>query len=187
MALASFAPQIIGLLAGQKAGDIADKVVGIAQVVTGTAAPDAALKAIQADPARAVEFQRAIAEKEIELAKIDADVLKAQYGVELQASQAVNETMRAEAASEHWPTYAWRPFIGFVFGLNLLIASLVTAGVYIGVMFGATGATAAMATLPQMIGALGAVNGAALPILGIASWFRGKMQADPVVQTTNKG
>lgn len=187
MALAQFAPQIIGLIAGAKAGDIADKVVGIAQAVTGTSAPDQALKAIQADLAKALEFQRAIAEKEIELARIDADVMKAQFGAQLEAAKSVNTTMQAEAAAEHWPTYSWRPYIGFVFGTNLLIASLVTAGVYIGVMLGARGSTEALATLPQMIGALGAVNGAALPILGIASWFRGKMQSDPGIPSDNRG
>lgn len=187
MALAQFAPQIIGLIGGSKAESIAEHVVGIAQTVTGASTPKDALKAIQADPAVALEFQRVVAEKEVELARIDADVTKALFGVRLQAAEAVNETMRAEAASEHWPSYSWRPFIGFVFGINLLIASLVTAGVYLGVMFGARGAAEALSTLPQMIGALGAVNGAALPILGIASWFRGKMQADPAVPTNNRG
>ena len=79
------------------------------------------------------------------------------------------------------------PFIGLIFGTNMLIMGLTTAAVYIAVMCGSTTAVTAVATLPQMIGALGAVNGAALPVLGIASWFRGKMQADPSLPTDNRG
>jgi len=44
-----------------------------------------------------------------------------------------------------------------------------------------------MAQLPTVLGALAALNGVASPILGIASWFRGKMQADPNVASDNRG
>lgn len=83
MSLAHFAPQLIGLLGGKKAEQIAAQVVGIAQTVTGTESPDAALDAIRRSPDTALEFQRVIANKEIELARIDADVMHAQFGVTL--------------------------------------------------------------------------------------------------------
>jgi len=82
----------------------------------------------------------------------------------------VNQTMRAEAASEHWPTYSWRPFIGFEFGV-------LTLGVY----FVLPLCKIPVPTIPTEVWmAFGA-------ILGVASWYRGRMQADPSIPTDNKG
>ena len=83
--------------------------------------------------------------------------------------QAVNTTMQAEAAADHWPTYSWRPFIGFVFGVY--IASLFTLP-----LLGKT----PVVMSPDMVLTVGG-------ILGIASFFRGKMQADPNIPTDNRG
>ena len=48
-----------------------------------------------------------------------------------------------------------------------------------------------LAQLPGMIGAEAGVMATMAPVLGIASWFRGKMQADsnnrPRVPTDNRG
>ena len=33
----------------------------------------------------------------------------------------VNETMRAETKSEHWPQYSWRPFNGFLYPIAVLL------------------------------------------------------------------
>jgi hypothetical protein len=187
LALMQFAPTLASMLGGPKAGDVANKVVQIAQTVTGAATPDAALAAIQADPAKALEFQAKVVESHVELARIDADLQKAEITAQAQNASDVNKTMQTEAASEHWPTYSWRPFIGFVFGLNMLIATITASAVFIGVMCGMASAAQALAALPQMLGALAAINGLATPVLGIASYFRGKMQADPSVPTNNKG
>ncbi|PMY13752.1 hypothetical protein C1X42_32665, partial [Pseudomonas sp. FW305-BF8] len=71
----------------------------------------------------------------------------------------VNDTMQAETKGEHWPTYTWRPFNGFVVGImafgcyfvlplcKLPVPSIPTE---VWLMFGG--------------------------ILGVASWFRGKAQ-----------
>lgn len=68
MALAQFAPGIIKLLTGSdKASAVAEHVVNIAKVVTGTDTPEAALAAVQADPAKMMEFQLAMANKQQEL------------------------------------------------------------------------------------------------------------------------
>lgn len=78
MALAQFAPMIAGWLGGSKAEDVATKVVGVAQAVTGQSAPDAALAALQADPNLVLQFQKAMLEQQAQLAQISADVTKAQ-------------------------------------------------------------------------------------------------------------
>lgn len=81
----------------------------------------------------------------------------------------VNKTMQAEAASEHWPTYSWRPFIGFSFGAYINSMWLLPLFKIQPVILS-----------PDTVLAIGG-------ILGVASFFRGKMQADPAVPTINKG
>lgn len=70
MGLAQFAPGIIKLLTGSdKAADVAQHVVGIAQAVTGTTDPAAAMTMLQADPAKVLEFQQAMAAQQLEMEK----------------------------------------------------------------------------------------------------------------------
>ncbi|MGF6738513.1 3TM-type holin [Paraburkholderia atlantica] len=175
MALAQFAPVIAGWLGGSKAEDVATKVVGIAQTVTGQSAPDAALAALQADPNLSLQFQKAVLDQQAQLAQISADVTKAELVADTANTQAVNQTMQAEAKADHWPTYTWRPFIGFIFGLMLL-------GDYF--------------VIPILQGWWPRIPQPAIPseawvalggILGVASFFRGKMQANPASQTDNRG
>lgn len=86
--------------------------------------------------------------------------------------EAVNKTMQVEATSEHWPTYSWRPFCGFVFGV-----------MFLGVYFILPLAHIPIPLVPQEAWlSMGAV-------LGVASFFRGKMQADPAINsgTNTKG
>jgi hypothetical protein len=177
MGLAQFVPQLTRWITGSdKATDVAQKAIDIANQVTGQTSGDASLKALQADPNLVLQYRKAVLDQEVAFEQLA-----------VQNASDINKTMQTEATAEHWPTYGWRPFIGFVFGLNLLIAGLTTSAVYVAVICGAASAVQALATLPQMIGALGALNGTALPILGIASWFRGKMQADPNIPTSNRG
>lgn len=68
MGLAQFAPGIIKLLTGSdKAGDVAQAVVGVAQAVTGAPTPEAALEQIKADPNKVLEFQQAMAAQQMEM------------------------------------------------------------------------------------------------------------------------
>lgn len=98
----------------------------------------------------------------------------------------INTTMQSEAAAEHWPTYSWRPFIGFVFGLMGLTMAGTVAVSYLSVMFFRTDPKI-LEYLPQMLTSFAALMALITPVLGIASWFRGKMQADPTISTDNRG
>ncbi len=89
--------------------------------------------------------------------------------IEAKNIENVNKTMQSEAAAEHWPTYTWRPFIGFVFGLYI-------ASMFILPLFGVRPIEMS-ADLVLVVGA----------ILGVASFYRGKMQADPTIPTVNRG
>lgn len=75
----------------------------------------------------------------------------------------VNNTIRSESVSEHWPTYTWRPFIGFCFGLYVISLCVLP-------LFHLT----PVIMSESMVLAIGG-------ILGIASFWRGKAQADPTV------
>jgi hypothetical protein len=79
----------------------------------------------------------------------------------------VNKTMQAETIAEHWPSYSWRPFIGFMFGLYI-------ASMFILPLF----SVQPVELKSDLVLTIGA-------ILGVASFFRGKAQADPMVQNTS--
>ena len=66
-ALAKFAPAIIKWVTGSdKAADAAGKVVELAQSVTGTSSPDAAIARIEADPTLALQFRQSVMANELE-------------------------------------------------------------------------------------------------------------------------
>ena len=181
--LKALAPTAATLLAGPAAGMavkfLADKLGAPAETVD---AVTSALSGLNETP-----------EGRIKLAEIDAALRThaIDAGIDLErlavANAAdVNKTMQAEAASEHWPTYSWRPTIGFAVAINVLMTSLTVALAYVMVIFMDRKAEV-LNYIPAMIGAMAALVGVVAPILGIASWFRGKAQADPNVATTNKG
>ncbi|MEC4595449.1 hypothetical protein [Burkholderia vietnamiensis] len=186
MALAQFAPMVAGWLGGSKAEDVATKVVGVAQAVTGQSAPDAAVAALQADPNLAMQFQKAMLEQQGQLAQIAADVTRAELAADVANTSAINQTMQVEAKADHWPTYSWRPFVGFCFGVLGLISGMTVAGAYLGVMF-LHADSKVLTDIPGMLGAEAAVMATMAPVLGIASYFRGKMQANPGIPTDNRG
>jgi hypothetical protein len=60
--------------------------------------------------------------------------------------------MQVETKSDHWPTYTWRPFIGFCFGLLGLSAGITVGAAYAGVIFFRID-PAVLAQLPGTLGA----------------------------------
>lgn len=76
IALAQFVPDIIEHFVGKNAAAVAGKVVEIAQQVTGQQQPEAALKAIQADPNLALQFQKSVLDQKVQLAQIAAQRAK---------------------------------------------------------------------------------------------------------------
>jgi hypothetical protein len=176
MALASYAPKIVGWLTNsEKAEDIAEKVLEVGRAITGQESPAEVVGAMKDSLNFQLEFQQRILDSELDFQKLA-----------VQNATDINRTMQSEAGSEHWPTWSWRPFIGFVFGTNILISTITVSVVYIAAMLGNAAALGAISSLPDMISALALVNGAALPVLGVASWFRGKMQADPAIPQPTK-
>lgn len=124
-------------------------------------------------------------EGRVRLAELDVELKKhlSDNGVrlaELSVSNAkdINETMRAEVAAEHWPSYSWRPAIGFSIAINVVLTTLTVFVAYAGVMMGKVDPKT-LEFIPAMLGAMSALLIAPAGIVGVASYFRGKAQADP--------
>lgn len=171
---------LLGGPAGGEIGALLSKTLGTdndpASVASMLANPDALVKIKQIESDQVVELQKlVVAQAQNALAADTAQI------------QAVNATMQAEARSDHWPTYTWRPIIGFAVSFILFASAILVLGVFGAQVLGAKSAAIAVTQLPVVLGSLAAVCGTALPILGIASYYRGKMQADPRVSTDNRG
>lgn len=166
MALAQFAPQIVRWITkSDKAADVAQKAVDVATAVTGKPTPDAAIAALQADPNLVLKYRQAVLDQEVEFERIAVS-----------AAEAVNTTMRAEAASERWPQYSWRPAIGF--SVAFAVAGAV-ATVFMAYWLAVFRSDASLLQhLPGILAAIAGIIGVVSPILGIASWFRGKQKLD---------
>lgn len=92
----------------------------------------------------------------LELEKIAERLEQGENKVEAATIQFVNQTMQAEAKSEHWMQWAWRPFVGFVFGITFF-------GVYFVLPLASISPPEIDSNAWLMIGA----------VLGVASWHRG--------------
>ena len=69
-ALATFAPDIIGWIAGDKAESAAQKVADMATSLTGTSSVDEAVNAMKNNPETAIEFKRMVLDSKNELDRL---------------------------------------------------------------------------------------------------------------------
>jgi roadblock/LC7 domain-containing protein len=115
-----------------------------------------------------------------EMARIAAEQEKAELAAETQEAGDINATMQAEAKAEHWPTYSWRPAVGFAVALAVLLAVLSIMVAYGGMLLADHPEHYAqlVTELPQILASVALVIGMVSPILGIAAWHRGKMQVE---------
>lgn len=116
LGLAQFAPGIIRWITGDdnsKVASAADKIVGVAKSVTGKDSGEAALAAIQADPALALQFQQASNTFELGM-----------YQEETKRLAEVNATMRAEAVSGDGYVRRMRPTWGYCMAFTWVVTML---------------------------------------------------------------
>lgn len=98
--LAQFIPAIAKLLAGDKAEEVAQTVVDVAEAITGTTG-DKVIDALKADPTLIARFQTEMMQHQMEWFKTEI--------------QAQRDVIIAEASSESWLTANWRPLVMVVF------------------------------------------------------------------------
>ena len=159
----------------------------IASTLGAEPTPDAIAAAVSSSPDALVKIKQIEADHQEKMQAMVIGQAQAEIAGSVQNAGNINTTMQSEAASDHWPTYGWRPAIGFAVAFNTFASGILVLIVFGPVMFGVKAASDAISNLPLALGALAAVNGTVLPILGIASYFRGKMQADPSIPTDNRG
>lgn len=162
-----FAP-LLGTLIGGPAGTAIGAMVSAGLGVGNT--PNEVAQALQINPDAAVKLRQIQSDNQIELQKLLVQSEANRLAADTSTILAVNATMQAEASADHWPTYSWRPFVGFVFGI-----------MFLGVYFVLPLARLPVPAVPTE--AWLAIGG----VLGVASWFRGKAQADPGIPTDNRG
>ncbi len=176
---------LLGMLVGGPAGPAVGALIA-ATLGTGSS-PDAVHAALVNNSDAIVKLQQLENDRQLRLQELVTDQAKTLILAEQGNMTDVNKTMQSEAASDHWPTYTWRPLLGMAVAFNTVAAGALVLIVFGPVMFGVQAAAAAVASLPTALGALAGINATVLPVLGIASWFRGKMQADPAIPTDNRG
>lgn len=169
IALLQYVPDLVKYFTGSdKDKETAQKLVDVASKVTGKEQPDQAIAALQANPEAVLKFKEAAMNLELELEKLAAS-----------NANTVNATMVAESQSEHWPQYSWRPAIGFSVAIAVLLSVLTVFTAYVAAVF--TGNARGLESLPGILTAVAGIIAMVSPILGIASWFRGKKQAAEVI------
>lgn len=170
--IAAAAP-VLGTLVGGPAGTAIGSLVATALGTPNDAA--AVQQAIKTDPNAAVKLRQIEADNSTRLQELLVTAENNRLVADTAAIATVNTTMQTEAKADHWPTYAWRPFIGFCFGfawLGVYLILPILKGFWPGIV------------LPQISSEAWLSIGG---ILGVASWFRGKAQADPRIPTDNRG
>ncbi len=147
--LAAFVPGLVRWVGGDKAGDVAEQAVKVAQNITGIQEPDAALEEIRKNPELQIRLQEAM-----------TPILLAQIEAETRQMEQVNATMRAELASNSLFKSCWRP----AFGWAVVITWMVQMG---SVSYVMVTNVAESATLVTAMSSLSFMWGLALSVLGI--------------------
>lgn len=173
MSLANVVPSVLQWLGHENAAGHAAQILSTVRDITGEKNDDAAVKTLMKNPLMIQALTTALYRHQEALMAMET---RATIARENNAA-AVNQTMQVESSATHWPTYSWRPFIGFCFGATAICSSLTVAMCYLGVMFFQVDSQI-LSVLPGMIGAEAGIMATMSPVLGIASWFRGKMQVN---------
>lgn len=160
--VAKNAPMIGGLIGGPPGAALGAVSSMIASALGVPCTPDAISAAISSDPDAGIKLAQIEKDRQVELQTLVAQTASAQIAADTATILAVNATMQAETRSEHWASWCWRPFCGFIFGTTFFGVYFVLPLLHI---------------LPPMIPMEAWVSLGS--ILGVASWFRGKAQADP--------
>jgi len=110
-----FAPTVAKWLGGDRAGEVAENVVGIAKKVTGQEDPANAMEVLRKDPQLALEYQRAVMDYQVRLEEEETK----RMNMHLDHMNKVNETMQTEVREGRGWKAGWRPFNGYLFGISI--------------------------------------------------------------------
>ncbi len=165
--IATISP-ILGTILGGPIGSIVATTGSlIAQKLNVEPAPEAIFGMLN-DPANLIKLKEL--ENEYKQKLIEYETMQIQ--AEVERLKIVNSTMQAEAYSEKWPQYSWRPFWGFTSALAFIgFVYFILFLAYKAIHQGETSALNMIPTIITSMTGLFAIPGA---ILGITAWHRGK-------------
>jgi hypothetical protein len=158
-AVGSVAPMLGTLVAGP-AGGAVGAMISSALGCGNT--PDDVKAALTINPDAAVKLAQIEKDRQAELQQLTVQAEQNRLAADTASVVAVNATMIAETKAEHWASWLWRPFLGFVTGTMIFGCYFVLPLLHI-----------PAPVIPESVWMLLA------SILGVASFFRGKAQADP--------
>ena len=150
LGLAQFVPGLTRLLMGDKAANVAEKVVSAATTIAGTDNPQQAIEYLNANPELQLKFQQEL--NHIVIAELEA---------ETKQLETINATMRIEAQSSDPFVRRWRPFFGYTVAVTWFLLMLALGIVIVMAPNEAAAVITAMASLSTMWGI-------ALTVLGIS-------------------
>jgi Holin of 3TMs, for gene-transfer release len=151
---------ILGTLVGGPAGGAVGAMIASGLGCGNT--PDDVKTALATNPDAAVKLAQIEKDRQVDLQQLVVQAEQNRLASDTSAIQAVNQTMQAETRAEHWASWLWRPYMGFVAGTMIFGCYFVLPLVHI-----------PSPVIPSEVWLfLGSV-------LGVASFFRGKAQADP--------
>ncbi len=131
-----------------------------------------------ADPKVLADLKMKEMDCQVELTKLTFAAETARLQADSSQVDAVNRTMQAEAASEHWAQWLWRPVWGFVSAAAFLVVCILVCNIGWNAVQGKD--MAAINMIPQLVGAfswLFAIPGA---ILGVSAWKRGEEKIERI-------
>jgi hypothetical protein len=174
-AVKTVAPILGGLVGGPLGSSAANAGASILASALGVEEdPDQVMQVIEQDPEALARVREAEIRHQTRLRELRVEQAISQQAEETKRIQVVNATMQAEARSEHWAQWFWRPFCGFCAGGSLTL--LVVFCAILAWRAISAGNEGAMRMIPDLIGAFLPIFGVFGAILGVASWHRGKKQ-----------
>lgn len=160
--VAKSAPMLGGILGGPIGAAVGAVGSMVASALGVEPTADAVSEALKTNPDAAVKLAQIEKDRQVDLQTLTVQAAANELVAGTAAIQAVNATMIAETKSEHWASWLWRPFLGFITGVMIF-----------GTYFILPLFKLPVPIIPESVWfLLGS-------ILGVASWFRGKAQADP--------
>lgn len=172
----------LGNLLGGPAGASIGTLIATTLGVENT--PEGVSEALRINPEAAIKLAEIESNQKVKLQELAVSVAIKEFESTTQNMTDVNTTMQVEAKSEHFLSYSWRPLIGYSVAISSIGGVVITITAYIAALLGRP---EGLTNLPMVLGALAGLNLTSMPVLGVASYFRGKAQADPSVPFSNKG
>lgn len=161
---------VLGGALGGPAGATVGAAVAKAIGVSSAASPSVLDTVISLDSDAIYKLRALESSERIRMEELTNAAKASESSAELETLKTINETMQAEAKSEHWVQFSWRPFIGFAFGL----AFLVVAGLCCLIAWDAVQAKdlSSINMIPQLVFAFSALFAIPAAVLGVAAWRR---------------